>query len=288
MHKILVPVDFSEASVAACRYALALMHQGASEVMLIHCFTDLLVSAPGPPLTGVDPSQRISEEILHGNEENTRHMLADLENNLAKTAIKAGYSGRIRSTFLWGPPHHQILDFSTQYVPDIIIMGKRGAGGLGEAIFGSVTSKIISDARFPVLTMPTGENWTRPENVLYCTDFTSFDREAMTKLVSIFKESSVSIHCVHLSSVHDESAGHKMQQLQNTVKNAGIEKNITFQVIHEKNFEEGIDNYASRQDIHLLAVLTHQRNFLERLTNPSMTKKLMRKIDLPILIFHDN
>jgi nucleotide-binding universal stress UspA family protein len=62
-------------------------------------------------------------------------------------------AGRTRSMVRRGSPYEQIIQFSLETQPDIVIMAVRGRGALNLAVFGSTTYRVIQLGPCPVLAV---------------------------------------------------------------------------------------------------------------------------------------
>ena len=138
--KILLPVDFSERSVAAARYARPLAQHFGSEVVLLHVVT--------PP------------QYEFGALEIGGSMLADLYRGRARQAasdldafVAAELQGlNARPVVLEGDPAGKIVEFAHGERFDIIMMPTHGFGRFRRFILGSNTAKVLHDSDCPVWT----------------------------------------------------------------------------------------------------------------------------------------
>lgn len=138
--RILVPVDFSESSLAALDNAIGLSRSlGASLDIL--CLVEPFVYAPlaGP---AVDLSA-IREE----QERISRQRLSKLERQLAKRRV------RCRAELRLGNPYRTIVERATKLPADLVVMGTQGRSGLSHLLLGSVAERVVRSAPCPVLTV---------------------------------------------------------------------------------------------------------------------------------------
>lgn len=133
---ILCPLDFSDCSVNAFRYALDLAWQvGASEIVLLH--------AQPPRRASMPPS------VEPRSDESVRRYL---ERELI--AFAKGYEDRgvaLRTSVVVAPPYEAILDAARDV--DLIVMGTHGRGGDERFSFGSVAECIVVRSPVPVCTV---------------------------------------------------------------------------------------------------------------------------------------
>ena len=137
IHRILCPVDFSDTSMKALKYAERLASQTGSELLLVHAFERPESYGDAGQTTPADPQ---------------------LERKLE--AIELGLpSEKVRRLLHAGDANDVIPWMAQQEECDVIVMGTHGRGGLMHLLLGSVTEHVLRHARCPVLTIRD-----RPDN----------------------------------------------------------------------------------------------------------------------------
>lgn len=138
--KILVPVDFSEASTILVPYAKYLGEKLEAEVHLLYVVRSLdYFGGFYVPHTSI---KKFEEEIMRGAEKRMENFVEDhFEGFPVKTHILIGDAGT------------EILNFARQENFDLIVMGTHGRKGLDKIIFGSVADRVVKGASCPVLTI---------------------------------------------------------------------------------------------------------------------------------------
>jgi len=141
---ILVPTDFSDASVAAQQYALGLAEAFQSAVHLLHVVQDPYVQPWAAEAFGVSLAG-----VLERWEQDARAQLDQI-----------GGAGDPRVTCVTrvGHPFVEILDYAAETGVDLIVMGTHGRGPVAHMLLGSVAERVVRKAPCPVLTVrPKGE-----------------------------------------------------------------------------------------------------------------------------------
>jgi len=141
LKEILVPIDFSEQSRSALRYALALGKKFQDKLTLLYVVEPI----PYPydfgaafPLV-VDTKDVISEA-------NTR--LADFANT------GRGNSGcKIARLVRVGQPFHEICASAEELKTDLIVIATHGYTGLKHVLLGSTAERVVRHASCPVLVV---------------------------------------------------------------------------------------------------------------------------------------
>jgi universal stress protein A len=140
---ILVPIDFSEGSLAAVRHARELAE-------IFHSRVDLLHVTQGP-----DAPAWATELFAHQlGSVAEQHRLAALD-QLATVIVSqqldpARTTGLVRS----GRPEDVIADYAEEIHADLIVMGLHGDRSAPGLRVGQVIGRVLGRVRCPVLTVP--------------------------------------------------------------------------------------------------------------------------------------
>ena len=139
--KILSPIDFSEPSQAALETASALASSLGAELLLVHIV---------PAISDLPSDVSVLKE---GEYDEALHK--DAENRLAQMAQKLSLDG-IKATSATGTANDtamEIIRVGEENGVDLIVIATHGMTGLRKLVFGSVTAKIVNEAKCPVLIM---------------------------------------------------------------------------------------------------------------------------------------
>jgi nucleotide-binding universal stress UspA family protein len=141
LRRVLCAVDFSEASLKALEYAMAIAEESDADLTLLHVYAfppDLLpaspagVEAPAGLLEPMDAARRQLEDLIPS--ELRAYCVVD-------TMVRAG------------AVHHEILAAASSLRSDLIVMGVHGRGALNVMVFGSNTARVVRAATCPVLVV---------------------------------------------------------------------------------------------------------------------------------------
>ena len=136
IQKIVVPIDFSDASEHAARYACTLARNLGSSVYLIH----VLEQPVRGPLSSFEAGGA-GERLYRG----ARERLAALAGHLGGLRITT----EVRS----GKVAEEINDCAIAYGADLVVMSTRGLTGLPHLLLGSVAEHVVRTACCPVLVV---------------------------------------------------------------------------------------------------------------------------------------
>lgn len=139
MH-ILLPIDGTELSLHAVRYAIGLHRQGLPLRVLLANVQEPsnfyeLVNAPDPAVR-----EKISADA-------GRHLLVQAQALLYEAGIPHV------DTVAHGDPAQALIDLAETHAIELIVIGGHGKGLLRSALEGSVSLKLLQDAPVPVLVV---------------------------------------------------------------------------------------------------------------------------------------
>ncbi|MBN1415929.1 MAG: universal stress protein [Bacteroidales bacterium] len=288
LKKILVPVDYSECSVFACRYALKIAGWLTAEVKLFHTYYspafDLIEMA-----SAVQTQTQLKEEALSNLEaseketaENFVKSLNDylLENHLPEIPIKYEIKP--------GVPEDEIRRYSEWYEPDLVVMGTHGKGSGVGSIMGSVTAAVIGRIDYPVLAIPEKYKFIGEKNIkniMYVTDFDESDFMSIRTLIDLTDQLGLDIYCAHIGDDPKSWDKIRMEGLMEYFRKSYGKTQVGYSFITQKNLLEDLDNLIQEKNIHIISITSHRRNILEKLFRPNMTKKLFYHTRIPLLVF---
>jgi len=140
IERILVPVDFSEHSLAALKYAIELAHEHESEIVLVHVVEPL----PYGSARWDEPAKLIEKygEVALGE-------LRRFEKEATQVYPKC------RSELHFGVVHEVIGELVSKLKIDLIVMSMRGKTHLLDLLIGGTAEKILRHVTCPVLRIRT-------------------------------------------------------------------------------------------------------------------------------------
>jgi nucleotide-binding universal stress UspA family protein len=140
--RILFCTDFSESADAAFEFALdAVVHRPGATLCLLHVIHE--------------PEAQFWKSYLYEVDNVDADARRAIEARLTTTylaRVPAGVECRVE--FRVGPDAATILEFAAAERMDLIVLGRHGHGGVGQALFGSVAEKVVRKAHAAVLVVP--------------------------------------------------------------------------------------------------------------------------------------
>ena len=140
--QILCPVDFSEYSDYAMRYAALLAVKFEAKLTLLHVVAPVLVPLPGEAL--MPPMRQID---LADIADACKERLVQAIGSFSSAGLEIDYQ------VTNGVPFLEILRVAKELSVGMIVMGTHGRSGLAHIMIGSVAERVVRTAPCPVLTV---------------------------------------------------------------------------------------------------------------------------------------
>jgi nucleotide-binding universal stress UspA family protein len=144
--RILCPVDFSDSSDYALRYALAFASAYDADLEVMH-----VVELPFMPPYAASTAPDLTLAVERIKEESQKML-----DRLAERSRALGL--RVASRLVMGAPFVEIINAARAGTADLIVMGTHGRTGLRHVLIGSVAEKVVRKAPCPVLTVKHPEH----------------------------------------------------------------------------------------------------------------------------------
>jgi nucleotide-binding universal stress UspA family protein len=186
--RILVAVDFSEASHRALIGAMAITAGEAAEISVVHVSDmdwryEMLENPPEINLERIDAGQQLSAWI------------GDLASPRKFETI----------TVNRGPVARAVLAVAGEKQPDLLVIGTRGRRALSKVALGSVAEELLRSAACPVLTIgPQADLGTDRgpgfPTILFATDFGKGSTNAMPMVLALARERQSKLILLHMIS----------------------------------------------------------------------------------------
>jgi len=137
LEKILVPVDGSPHSRRALEIACSISEKFEGQIYVLHVVP--MISSPTPygDVAADQPYlalEEAGEKILQDCKKFAKDLGCDVEILIAR-----------------GDPAEQIINTAIESNVDLVVMGRRGIGGIKRLLLGSVSDKVVQHLDCPVL-----------------------------------------------------------------------------------------------------------------------------------------
>lgn len=287
--KILIPIDYSAYSMKACEIGFNLAKATGAEIVLLHVyFTPIYASTL--PYGDVFDYQMTDDE-------NVRNILQKVNQDInafsakIKEKISLGKLPNVKYSSLLreGIPEEEILRYSKEVQPKLIIMGTRGKSQKDIDLIGSVTAEVIDRSKTLVLAIPENTSFSDFNDIKRVAFITNFDQRDLISFESFINavhkiQSSVSLIYLKESKDKDPWSEVKLAGLKEYFQKQYPTLNIHYDVVMNDDLLDSLDHYIKENQIDIITVPAYKRNVFSRLFNPGIARKMIFHSDTPLLV----
>lgn len=141
---ILVPTDFSDPSMRALDYAVALAKPFKAQLTLLYVVEPITYASPADLYAGV--ASQLGELITE-QRRSSRKKLSEMQASLAKKGVA------VQAVMREGLAHQEIVETAKKLKVDLILLATHGRTGLSHLLMGSVAERVVRTAPCPVLSL---------------------------------------------------------------------------------------------------------------------------------------
>jgi nucleotide-binding universal stress UspA family protein len=278
MHKILVPVDYSDDAANAAIYALEIALKTKSEVIILHSYHVPVVATEAP----VQTYEILIENVQKDEDEKMEKFLS----NLLKSGNGKYQSIEVKTKVQLGFAIEAICETAEIENANLIVMGTRGASGIKKALMGSNTNDVIKKGKIPVLAIPSGASFKGLDRIVFACDYRLTENEdrlyVLTELALVF-DAEILIFNVVDDREKLPSFDHALQGLKIENVLRGAEHSYHFADKDTRDVSEIIDEFILSQKADLLVTIPKKMDFLGSLFHKSLTKEMACHSKTPLL-----
>lgn len=278
MKRLLVPVDFSKASLTAMEVAADIAQKTGAAITALHVVEE--ATPESFKISGEGHPDDFMDRLY------TLKLIEKSRKQLEKLVMDPAYSKiRVDGELRVGNPFHGMRTIITEHKVDLVIMGTRGHSRLEEVVIGSNTEKVVRHAKCPVLTVhkkPTNMNF---KNIVWATSMAK-DEEVFSRIVKRAQEVYKStIHLVRINTPGDFQRDRVAKEyMEKFAKKLGL-KNYTVSVYNDLTEEEGIVYFADSVKADMIAMATHGRTGFAHILAGSIAEDVVNHAKRPVLTF---
>lgn len=276
MKKILCPTDFSDTAKNAVIYANEVARKCNGELIFIHTYYF-------PPIAS-DVQPYIDPELNRYTDTESRNMLETLCGEMRKDTRNANisYGYIVKNGF--------IIDELKRVVEenkiDMVIMGTKGASGMDEIFFGSVSASVVEGIKCPVIVVPNAYQYQPISQIVYATDLKNEETELINYVVDFAKMFNSHVAFLNIQAKEPENAKDIISYALSHLINSTEYNELSFHVIEDKEVIKGINSFAQERKAELLVMGTYKRNMFQKIISGSLTKKMTNHSNIPVLALH--
>ncbi len=260
MNTVLVPVDFSETSFNAARYAVKLLtNHPEVEIILYHTFDKADAEE-----NRVEGLEKLKEELL--------------QNRTANISVLAE-----QGSFL-----PELEKLARHREADLIVMGITGKSSLAQVFMGSNALKMAESKFCPVMIIPSNAVYGEIKNVLLATDLKNVvSTTPSVPIKKVLETFQAKLHIVNVNSEHYIALSENYAAEQENLRCMFEEFDPEFYFLRLYDVEDAINQFAEDKNIDLIITINKEHSRVHKFFITSHTKKLAYQSTIPVLVTHE-
>jgi nucleotide-binding universal stress UspA family protein len=273
MNNVIVPIDFSETSKNAARYAAHISTLiPDAHLILYNVFDTLEYGSDSSPLG------------TEGEEDASRKAIVELALASVQTELASITGARISCV---AEENNRFLDTLEAYVKrnniQLIIMGITGATRLGQVLMGSNALNIVKRAIAPTIIVPPDAHSQSARNVLLLTDFQDIENTIPIATVkSVLDLFNPHLYIVNVDHEHYVQVTDEYKAERAKLESQLREYKPEFYFIRLFDFVEATNQFVADYKIDLILTFPRKHSFLSNMFKTSSTKQLAYHSHVPI------
>ena len=281
MKHILVPVDFSEPSKHAARYAIALAgHLKAEKIVLYNAYQQPL---PADPL--------LTEPTLNAMEMYNITELGDISREHLqrfKNEIQNEVPGSIHLEVIgeFNDLIEGIEEVCAAHQIDLVITGISVGDKLTETLVGSRAIDIAKRITTPVLIVPQEADYKPIQNILFACDYKQVAKTTPVQPIeNMVLQTGAKLHVLHVNKT--EKKDNELAVEIASLKDLLQEVSPQYHTIQDANFSHAINTFVEQNNINLVVAIPKKHSFFEGLFRKSHVKTLAFHTHVPLMLVHE-
>ena len=275
MKKVLVPIDFSEESVSAFRFALDLAAQAGGMVHLLNVIRlPVLHDAAFLPIAGFE--RPLVQDLKDVADKKFKKLIEVFSSQQVPVQASA-VTGRIQSA---------IIDHIKKNHIDLLVMGTKGATGMRDWAVGSHTEKMVRTSPVPVIAIKNYIPGTSIRNIVFPNTLDTENQEGlMMKIKELQNFFQAQLHIIWVNTPALSKPDAEIRQRLNAFAKRFMLKDYTVNVFNYTNEELGIMEFTKQINGDMIAMSTHGLTGVAHILAGSVAEDVVNHVHHPVWTF---
>ncbi|HEY2727719.1 MAG TPA: universal stress protein [Parafilimonas sp.] len=260
MKTVVIPIDFSETSFNAARYAVKLLTDHTEvEIILYHTF---------------DKADE-EENRIEGLEKLKEELLQNRNANITVLAEHGSFLSELEKLVR----HREV---------DLVVMGITGKSSLAQVFMGSNALKMAESKFCPVMIIPSNAVYGEIKNVLLATDLKNVvSTTPSVPIKKVLETFQARLHIVNVNSEHYIQLSENFAAEREKLSDMFAEFDPEFYFLRLYDVDEAINQFAEDKNIDLIITINKEHSRVHKLFITGHTKKLAYQSTVPVLVVHE-
>jgi nucleotide-binding universal stress UspA family protein len=279
--KILVPIDFSEESKNGLQTAIDIAKNKGGEIIIFHVLSGLenLMEQWYKGMSSVSNAFEKGVAQLKKEEAKTK---SELESFAKENGMD---NLRYSITIVSGKYNEELSNYLKEHDVNIIVAGTSGNISLEEYFSGNKVEQSMRLSEVPVLAVKKRHKAAELKNLLLGVELKKYDFKVIEEIKKFTDYLEMKIYFVYVKHSVFEEADEILKQLQQFAKKYEF-KNYSLNVMPIGDTRKRLDEFAEKNNINVIAMITKGEHGIFRLIFESQTDKMVEKSKHDVLSIH--
>ena len=261
---IVIPTDLSSKSAEAIHNLIDSLEESV-EITLFHCVEPAVSSGP----IMID----VSDILISTAKEELQRIQSQLSSAFSDGNII------IRQHMCTGSFVYTFKEYVASELIDLVIIPSESKTTFELLFSGRKALSFVGELAVPTLVIPY--SCSLPATIrtgLAIDQNEPHSKTVSTQLKQVSQALSMDIRPFHIDDFSENTLDYYLKQDLCTISDAPV------QIVPAADISAGIQQWCKLNQIDLLAMVTHKKNFLERIFRHSTTKELINQNHIPVLV----
>jgi nucleotide-binding universal stress UspA family protein len=261
MHRVIIPLDFSETSLNAARYAAQMLAGKEDAAAILY--------------TNYESAD--DYDVVHNYQE-----------SLKKEFLKVGVKNVSCENEMGGDLIDNVSRLAHTVRATLIVMGITGKSAVRQAMFGSNTLKLIDRNLYPVMIIPPDAMYKGISNVVFASDFKNVEETTPAPLITAVLEMfNPKLHIVNVDKDIYVSIPPEKEEQKQKLLTMFNQFNTECYFITMGNFYQAMDVFVKDKNIDVVITVPKHQSNSTSIFKTTHTKYLAYHSHIPILAAHE-
>lgn len=280
MNRILVPVNLRSDYDNVLKYAASVGKRSGAEITLFYFGGRRLLKRSGQYLYQSHEEAAPLLRRIRGqrHRDNVAQVIEDWKTSGLSFSLKVVRGGSVS----------EVVEETKQTTYDLVIMGTHSRSGLAQYFRGSVASRVVGQAQAPVFVVPALSKYNEIQHITYAVDLSDYDPSIIQQVKTIARLFDAKLSITHVN-VEAEQAQKEayLQTLERTISDTLDYPKIYYKFFDHADPIGGIVKFVNLNNSNLVAMINRKKfSWRDRFGDKSFTRRLARKVTVPMLTFH--
>jgi nucleotide-binding universal stress UspA family protein len=260
MHRVIIPVDFSETALSAARYTANMLAGKKDALAILYHFYE---------------------------HEDDRDVVKSFMETLKNDLLVRGDTSVEYEIEMGGTLIDNLEKKANSRDATLIAMGITGKSAMQQALIGSNTLRMVDRKVCPVLIIPTSAVYSPIKKVAFASDFQNVKTSTPTQMINAVLEMfNPALHIINVSREPVDQHSAEIQSAKKEFSEMFQDYSPDFVFLTRDDFQHAIDQFVKENSIDLLLTIPRHQANDNSVFKASHTRKLAYHSQIPILAAH--